>query len=95
MAGVRAWRPIKCRPAAVSQSQGMDLEAFIGMALMGLWLLVAPSAATSGIMTVAILAASLEGALPLLPSALGGGPLYLLVSEWRNAHDLALHALYA
>ena len=22
-------------------------------------------------------------------------PLYLLVSEWRNAHDLALHALYA
>ena len=95
MAGVRAWRPIKCRPAAVSQSQGMDLEAFIGMALMGSGLLVAPWAATSGIMTVAILAAALAGALPLLPSALGGGPLYLLVSEWRNAHDLALHALYA
>ena len=47
------------------------------------------------IMTVAILAAALAGALPLLPSALGGGPLYLLVSEWRNAHDFALHALYA
>ena len=42
-----------------------------------------------------VYAAALEGALPLLPSALGGGPLYLLVSEWRNAHDLALHALYA
>ena len=33
-----------------------------------------------GIMTVAILAAALAGALPLLPSALGGGPLYLLVT---------------
>ena len=76
-------------------ASNQDLEAFIGMALMGSGLLVAPSAATSGIMTVAILAAALAGALPLLPSALGGGPLYLLVSEWRNAHDLALHALYA
>ena len=54
----------------------------------------APEAATSGTMTVAILAAALAGALPLLPNALGGGPLYLLVSEWRNAHDLALHALH-
>ena len=40
-------------------------------------LLVAPSAATSGTMTVGILAAALKGALPLLPSALGGGPVYL------------------
>ena len=74
---MRAWRPIKCRPAAVSQSQGMDLEAFIGMALMGSELLVAPSAATSGIMTVAILAAALAGALLLLPSALGGVPILI------------------
>ena len=55
----------------------MDLEAFIGMALMGLKLLVALSAATSGTMTVAILAAALAGASPLLPSALGGGPLFI------------------
>ena len=64
------------------------------MALMGLRLLVALPAATSGTMTVAMLAAALDGALPPLPSALGGGPLYLLVSEWRNAHDFALHELY-
>ena len=92
MAGVRAWRPIRCRPAAVSQSQGMALEGFIGIALMELH--VALSAATSGTMTVAIEAAALAGAL-LLPSALGGGPLYLLVSEWRNEHGFALHMLYA
>ena len=38
------------------------------MALMGSGLLVASPAATSGIMTVAILAAALAGGLPLLRS---------------------------
>ena len=78
MAGVRAWRPIKCRPAAVSQRQGMDLEAFIGMALMGLKLLVAPSAATSGIMTVAILAAAFGRGFTTLTKCSRRRPLILI-----------------
>ena len=41
------------------------------------------------------IALTLALALPLLPSVLGGGPSYLLVSEWRYAHDLALHDPYA
>ena len=71
----------------------MALEGFIGIALMGLH--VALSAATSGTITAAIEAAALGGGLPPLPKALGGGPLYLLVSEWRHEHDFALHMLYA
>ena len=53
--------------------------------IAGITGIVAPSATTSEIITVATLASTLAGALPGL----------LLVSEWRNAHGLALHAPYA
>ena len=84
---------MRCLPAAVSQSQGTVLEALKGIA--GTTVLVALLATTSGMTTAATLALTLAVALPLLPSVLGGGPSYLLVSEWRNAHDLALHEPYA
>ena len=77
----KACLPMMCRPAAVSQSHGTLRSYWMGNAFtwgtsVDEWL---SGAETSG----ATEAATLAGALPFgaLARTLGGGPLYLWVSE--------------
>ena len=83
--GERACLPMRCLPAAVSQSHGMAPLGFNGAACTN-------GTAAVPAVTVAIEAATLDVALPL-ERARGGGPLYFSVAECKKAHCFALQAL--
>ena len=77
--------PIRCLPAAVSQSHGIAPVSLEGIA------------STMGTAAVpAAIVAILPGTLVVdldLDNARGGGPLYFSVAECKKAHCFALQAL--